>query len=369
MQTPATLMRGGTSKCWLFDHRDVPDDRVRLEDLLIELFGAEDPRQLDGVGGGTSVTSKAAVVMPSADPDVDVDFLFAQVAIGAHRVEWGSNCGNCATAVALWAVDKLGLSRGESHTEVRMRNLNTNAVIHARVATPSASSPARFDSVSVPGVRGTGTAVDLAFVDPAGSTTGSLWPTGKHRDSIVVDGIRVDISMADAGAPVALVRADSLGVSAAATEEQLQQYVPMLRHIRARAAVAMGLATSIETAPDAIPKVGLVGPAVPYCTTLGEDVDAADYDISVRMLSMNAPHPTIGLTSAVAVALAARSGDSTVGFAGAAAPANFAVTIGTLGGRVRCTVERDGGHERVLLQRAARRIAESTLYSRDRLSA
>lgn len=367
MQTPATLMRGGTSKCWIFDSRDVPADRAALTALLVDTFGAEDPRQLDGVGGGTSVTSKAAIVSRSADPSFDIDYLFAQVAVGESVVEWGSNCGNCATAVALWAVDTFDLAHGAPSTEVRMRNLNTGAEVTARVDTEEHEA-----TVSVPGVRGAGTAVDLAFINPVGSTTGSLWPSGNHRDELTVDGLTVAVSMADAGAPVALVEADSLGVSAAATEEQVRQYVPMLRKIRARAAVAMGIAPSIDEAFDAIPKVGIVGPPVDYVTSLGESVSASDYDVSVRMLSMNNPHPTIGLTSAVAIAIATTATDSVLGPVGqptdAASPTSAidvrVITIGTLGGTLRCEVEISADGSRVLLRRAARRLADSQLYVR-----
>ncbi|PPG08121.1 MULTISPECIES: PrpF domain-containing protein [unclassified Rathayibacter] len=362
MRIPATLMRGGTSKCWLFDRDAVPADRDALAELLIELFGADDPRQLDGVGGGTSVTSKAVVVGRSTEPGIDIDYLFAQVAIGAHVVEWGSNCGNCATAVALWAVEQFGLPRDENgFTGVRMRNLNTSAVVDARVAGGSS------EEVSVPGVRGTGTAVDLAFVDPAGSSTGSLWPGGGPLTTLAVDGRELEVTLADAGAPVVLVAASALGLGPAAGEIDLLAHVPLLRRIRAHAAVAMGLAPSVEAAGDAVPKVGVVGPAVDYVTSLGEHVAAADYDVSVRMLSMNAPHPTIGLTSAVAVALAAGV-DGSVLTATGVDPSTTALRIGTLGGPLRCEVQADAGTTLVLLQRAARRIADSELLTHQTLA-
>ncbi|MBF4618690.1 PrpF, AcnD-accessory [Clavibacter sp. VKM Ac-2873] len=357
MSIPATLMRGGTSKCWLFDRDAVPADRDALAELLIELFGADDPRQLDGVGGGTSVTSKAVIVGRSDEPGIDVDYLFAQVAIGAHVVEWGSNCGNCATAVAQWSVERFGLAgAGDAATTVRMRNLNTSAVVVAQVA------GARDVKVSVPGVRGSGTAVDLAFVDPAGSTTGSLFPTGAVREELVVDGTAYEVTMADAGAPVVLLAAADLGLPAAATEIEILAAVPLLRRIRAHAAVAMGIAPSVAEAGDAVPKVGVVGPAVDHVTTLGQEVRAADHDVSVRMLSMNAAHPTIGLTSAVALALAAREPGTVLARVGVD-PATSPLRLGTLGGPLRAGVEVDASGTRVLLQRAARRLADSELLT------
>lgn len=366
-RVPATLLRGGSSKCWIFDGRVLPTDRDQLADLLVETFGAEDPRQLDGVGGGTSVTSKAAFVVPSESADVDLEYLFAQVAVGEGIVEWGSNCGNCATAVALWAAEQFHLPSTDGHARVRMRNTNTGSVVVADVQTGG-----RAPEVTVPGVRGAGTGVDLAFQDPAGSTTGSLWPTGAHRQQITVDGVAMSITMVDAGAPVAVIDAASLGISAGATEEQVLQHVPLLRRVRAHAAVAMGLAPSVDEAFDAVPKVGIVGPPCDYQSTLGEEISAADYDVSVRMLSMNAPHPTIGLTTAVAIAMAATVPDTVLGTVGTASAATAsdgagpqrALVLGTLGGLLRCDVRSNGQVPEVLLRRAARRIAEAELYVR-----
>lgn len=368
-QTPATLMRGGSSKCWIFDGRGLPDDRNRLAELLVETFGAADPHQLDGVGGGTSVTSKAAFVTPSAADDADLDYLFAQVSVGEGIVEWGSNCGNCATAVALWGVQELGLDKGGPTTAVRMRNVNTGSEMVAEVDTSAEPQP-----VSVPGVRGVGTGVDLTFRNPEGSSTGSLWPARAHRSRMSVDGISMTVSMVDAGAPIVIIDAESLGISAAAGEEQVAQHVPMLRRVRAHAAVEMGIAPSIEQSFDAVPKVGIVGPPRDYTTTLGEDIRAEDYDGSVRMLSMNAPHPTIGLTTAVAVALASTVPDSVLGEVGTAEkrPSDEegetvhlrTVTLGTLGGLLRCEVRSRADQTEVLLRRAARRLAEAQLYLR-----
>ncbi|KHK99827.1 hypothetical protein LK09_00325 [Microbacterium mangrovi] len=357
MRVPATLMRGGTSKCWLFDRSDVPGDRRLLSELLIDLFGADDPHQLDGVGGGTSVTSKAAVVSRSTSGDADVDYLFAQVGIGAHTVEWGSNCGNCATAVALWAVERYRLpARPDGTVPVRMRNINTGSLVVAVVGT-SESAPTR-----VPGVRGVGTPVDLTFLAPAGSTTGSLWPTGKRIEAMSTSGVTVDATLADAGAPVALIPAADLGLPDAASEHELRDAVPLLRRIRARAAVRMGLAPSEDAALDAVPKVGVVGRAVDYVDTLGQTVRADEYDVSVRMLSMNAPHPTIGLTAAVAVAVVASEPGTVLEHVGVPS-ALSRVRIGTAGGVLACEIHRSPATLRVELRRAARRIADSQILT------
>jgi len=362
MRIPATLMRGGTSKCWLFDVDDVPESRGVLAEMLLEAFGSDDPRQLDGVGGATSVTSKAAIVGRSTEPGVDAEYLFAQVGIGAHVVDWGSNCGNCATAVALWAADRFGIRPAVpgGPTEVRMKNLNTGAILSARVASPGA------DEVAVPGVLGVGTAVDLAFESPAGSTTGSLWPTGREGETMTVDGRELLVTMIDAGAPAVFIDATSLGLSSVVSEAELAELVPFLRRVRAHAAVAMGIAPSVDAASDAVPKVGLVGEPADYVTSLGENVRGRDYDVSVRMLSMLAPHPTIGLTTAVAIAMAARASDSVLPVA-IRDPRRDALVLGLLGGVLVTEVDEGPDGLRVLLRRAARPLAESSLYLRDRV--
>ncbi|MFD9889441.1 PrpF domain-containing protein, partial [Amycolatopsis sp. NPDC059027] len=143
----ATLVRGGTSKCWLFDVADIHGRGASTEDVLLAAFGARDHSQIDGVGGATSTTSKAAIVAHSYEPGVDIDYTFAQVGVGVEQVEWGSNCGNCATAVGLYAVQSgLVRPRGD-RTRVRMRNTNSGSRIDAVVATPGARFRPTGDAV------------------------------------------------------------------------------------------------------------------------------------------------------------------------------------------------------------------------------
>src|SRR6478609_1927855 len=136
--------RGGTSKCWLFNAEDVAPhagSREEIRNLLADAFGAADARQLDGVGGGTSTTSKAAVIRATPEGPADLDYLFAQVGIGDPTVELGSNCGNCATAIALYAVQSGVVPPQEGSTRVSMRNLNTGAVLSGAIATPGGRIP------------------------------------------------------------------------------------------------------------------------------------------------------------------------------------------------------------------------------------
>lgn len=371
MRIPATLVRGGTSKCWLFNSHDVPASKTEIEALLIDTFNAADPRQIDGVGGATSTTSKAAVVSASEVDGVDVDYLFAQVGIGDSRVEWGSNCGNCATAIALYTVSHEMVQITGDTTVVRMRNLNTGAILEADVDTPHRTLPT-FGDARVPGTSATGVPVTLAFLNPGGGTTGAVLPTGLAQEVLSLDGQDFKVSMIDAGAPMVLVDAAALGLTGAESLAELAQFVPILSKIRSTAAIRMGLREKDEPVNHAIPKVGLVGPARDYVNVDGRLVGADEYDISVRTLSMHAPHPAIGLTSAVGVTTAAITAGTLVhsmitGNLPVLANGATALRIGTAAGPIVSTVTSDPGNggPRIGLHRAARIISESILFSRE----
>lgn len=371
LRIPATLVRGGTSKCWLFDGQDVPASRDQIEALLIDTFNAADPRQIDGVGGATSTTSKAAVVSASSDDGVDIDYLFAQVGIGDGRVEWGSNCGNCATAIALYAVSHGFVRAAHGTTLVRMRNLNTGTRLEADVATPEGKLPA-FGEAQVPGTLATGVPVTLAFLDPAGGSTGSALPTRHAREELTVDGQNYLVSMIDAGAPMVLVAAESLGLTGTESLTELSDFVPLLTEIRSAAAVRMGLRAAGSPVDNAVPKVGIVGPALDFFTTCGQHISGSAYDVSIRTLSMHTPHPAIGLTSAVGIATAAITAGTVVHAAlagGSVQTPPAAVThlrIGTAAGIIAtvATVDPFGRPARIGLERAARVISESIIFTR-----
>lgn len=370
MRIPATLVRGGTSKCWLFNSQDVPASRDEIEAILIDTFNAADPRQIDGVGGATSTTSKAAVVSAAADTDVDVDYLFAQVGIGDSRVEWSSNCGNCATAIALYAVSHGFVPVTAGTTTVRMRNLNTGTRLEADVDTPDGKLPS-FGDAQVPGTLATGIPVTLAFLDAAGGSTGAALPTGHAREELTVAGRHYLVSMVDAGAPMVLVDAGSLGLTGTESLAELSGQVQLLTEIRSAAAVRMGLRAQDAPVDHAVPKVGIVGPAKDFVTTGGRHVSGDSYDVSIRTLSMHAPHPAIGLTSAVGVATAAITPGTVVnaavaGSSSAAADGVRLLRIGTAAGVINtvATVDAFGQPHRIGLERAARIISESIIFTR-----
>ncbi|MGY3564973.1 PrpF domain-containing protein [Sinomonas sp. RB5] len=361
MQLRGHWYRGGTSKCWLFDAQDVarhahtPQEALRL---LADAFGAADARQLDGVGGGTSTTSKAAIITATPEGPSDLDYLFAQIGIGDPTVELGSNCGNCATAIALYAVQSGIVAAQEGTTRVRMRNVNTGAVLTGTIATPGRRVPTS-GRATVPGSSAPGVPVSLSFHSPWGGTTGSVLPTGRPADALAVGRTTLNVTMVDAGAPAALIHADDLGIDLSSMGASLAGNLPQLIAARAAAGLAMGLRTPEDPPQNAIPKIGVVAPAADYTAADGTLVSAESHDLRVRMLSMLAPHPAIGLTSAVAVSLAAAVPGSVVADALPPGHTGQLLRLGTPAGVITTEVVTDssGAVTEVALHRAARQLA------------
>ncbi|KHL02704.1 PrpF, AcnD-accessory [Sinomonas humi] len=352
-------MRGGTSKCWIFAAEAVKAAHLELDVLLENALGSGDRRQVDGVGGATSTTSKVAVVSRSTEPGADVDYLFGQVGIEDRVVEWGSNCGNCATAVGLYAVQEgLVAIYGET-TTVRLRNVNTGAALQVEVATPGGRAPRAGDAL-VPGVESGGVPVELTFHGPF--DFGDAFPTGQAREVVSAGGVAAQATIVRAGAPAILVDAESIGMTGIENAEDIAERLPILTAFRAAGAVLHGLVQPGEPAPNAVPKTGVIGPASDYRASDGSLVRARDYDVAVRMLSMHAAHPAIGLTSAVAVATAAATPGSVVHSYGGGH--RNSLRIGTLSGvvQVEWRTSPDGSIEGVSLHRAARRLATAVLH-------
>ncbi|KAA9393710.1 methylitaconate delta2-delta3-isomerase [Kocuria coralli] len=292
----ARWVRGGTSKCWVFEAQDISKTGFTADTLLPRLFGSPDVRQLDGVGGGTSTTSKAVIVERSSRPGVDVDFTFAQVGIDEPVVDWGSNCGNCSTAAGLHAVELGWVELDDEITSVTTYNTNTRQTIVQRIPTPQGAMPGRM-TARIPGAPFSGYEIGLGFVNPAGRTTGHLLPTGQAQQTITVGETSWRTTLIDAGAPLVLVEADALGLTGyeyGSWSRQVTDHLPALDRVRRAAAVAMGMVPAPGDAERAVPKLGLVGSPA--------DENA---DINVLMLSMGAPHPAMPITGSVAMTAAA----------------------------------------------------------------
>ena len=244
---PAVLMRGGSSKGVFFHARDLPADRAELDRILLAVLGSPDPygRQLDGMGGGISSLSKAVVIGPSTRPGADVDYTFAQVSVDRPAVDWTGNCGNLSSAVGPFATDE-GLVRArDGEALVRIHQANTRKLIHARFPVADGRAEVRGD-FAIAGVAGTGARIRLDFLEPGGSQTGALLPTGRAVDRLEVAGLgTVRATLVDAANPAVFVEAGDLGLTGGESPEAIEaraDLMAVLDRVRRAAGVSMGLA-------------------------------------------------------------------------------------------------------------------------------
>ena len=308
---PISILRGGTSRGVFFRAETLPRERERIEPVLRDVFGSPDARQINGLGGATPNTSKAAIIGPPSRPDADVDYTFAQVDVKTPLVDWGGNCGNISSAVGPFAIDAGLVPAVEGETVVRIHNTNTGKIIVAYVPVRDGRA-ARHGEYVIPGVPGTGARVDLEFTDPAGSVTGELLPTGRAQDEMALaDGRRIRVSLVDAGNPCVFALAADLGARGTESPEEIEANVALcdtLEQIRAIAAEWMGIVptrdVALSTSPG-LPKVVMIAAPAPYVATTGEMVRAEDLDLVVRSMSMQTAHRSLQVTGAICVGAAA----------------------------------------------------------------
>lgn len=305
---PAVLMRAGTSK-GLFIHRhDLPASEKDWVGPLLATMGSQgsDARQIDGVGGATSTTSKVAVVSPSTRMGVDVDYTFVQVAVGQEAVDFSGNCGNMCAGVGPFALQE-GLVRanpGERTLDVRIFNTNTSRIIVDTIQVDDDGSFLEDGDYAIPGVKGTGSEVKVAFVEPAGSMTGSLFPTGSRCDIIDVNEksdqqFSVKATLIDAANPFVLVDERTLPPFLRTASKDSADYLKHMESIRRTGAVMMGLAPNTEAAAKVrgTPKLAIISSPQP-------GVSSETPDIHVQAFSMGKPHPSLQLTGAACLASA-----------------------------------------------------------------
>ncbi len=310
---PAVFMRGGTSKAIMFHARDLPAERDAWAPIFTAAMGSPDPngRQLDGMGGGVSSLSKVCVLAPSARPDADIDYTFAQVQIREAKVDYKQNCGNMSSAVGPFAVDEGLVRAAGDEALVRIFNTNTQKLIHARF--PLRDGRAWYDGdLAIPGVSGTGAPIRLDFLEPGGATTGRLLPTGRALDLLDVPGVgRIEASLVDAANACCFLRAADLGLAGTELPDALEANAAVmakLAAIRCAASVAMGIAPDLDAARaiPSVPFIGFVSPPAGFATLAGETVPATAIDLAARIISNGQPHRALPLTISLCTAVAAR---------------------------------------------------------------
>ena len=323
LRIPATYLRGGTSKGVFFLRDELPEAAQvpgpARDALLLRVIGSPDPyaKQIDGMGGATSSTSKTVIISRSEQPDHDVDYLFGQVSIDSPFVDWSGNCGNLSAAVGPFAIEK-GLVPAErlprdGIAEVRIWQANIAKTIIARVpmceGRVQETGDFALDGVTFPAAE-----VAVAFRDPAAGE-GSMFPTGNVVDTLevpesVIAGGRIQATLINAGIPTIFVDARDLGYQGTELQEAINadgEALARLETLRAHGALRMGLIQELGEAArrQHTPKVAFVAPPVDHVVSSGREIKADEIDVLIRAVSMGKLHHAMMGTAAVAIAAAA----------------------------------------------------------------
>lgn len=323
IKVAATYMRGGTSKGVFFRLQDLPEAAQvpgpARDALLLRVIGSPDPygKQIDGMGGATSSTSKTVILSKSSQADHDVDYLFGQVSIDKPFVDWSGNCGNLTAAVGAFAISN-GLidaaripQNGVCTVRIWQANIGKTIIAHVPITNGEVQETGDFelDGVTFPAAE-----VQIEFMNPAADEDGdggSMFPTGNLVDVLEVPGVgSFNATMINAGIPTIFINAEDLGYTGSELQDDINSdntALAKFETIRAHGAVRMGLIKHIDEAASRqhTPKVAFVAKPKNYVSSSGKAVAAEEIDLLVRALSMGKLHHAMMGTAAVAIGTAA----------------------------------------------------------------
>ena len=379
IKIPATYMRGGTSKGVFFRLQDLPQSAqlpgAARDALLLRVIGSPDPygKQIDGMGGATSSTSKAVILSGSSKEGHDVDYLFGQVAIDKAFVDWSGNCGNLSAAVGSFAISSgmvdpaLVPENGVATVRIWQANIGKTIIAHVPITNGEVQETGEFalDGVTFPAAE-----VQLEFMDPAAEEGegGSMFPTGNLIDDLDVPGVGTfKATMINAGIPTIFLNASDIGYTGTELQDAINSDAAALERfetIRAHGAVRMGLIKHVAEAAKLqhTPKVAFVAPPAAYVSSSGKEVSAIDTDLLVRAMSMGKLHHAMMGTAAVAIGTAAAIPGTLVNLAaggGSPSAVRFGHPSGTL--RVGAQATFSNGEwsvKKAIMSRSARVLME-----------
>ncbi|MGC3986795.1 MAG: 2-methylaconitate cis-trans isomerase PrpF [Pseudorhodoferax sp.] len=382
VRIPATYMRGGTSKGVFFKQEDLPADCQRpgaaRDGLFMRVIGSPDPygKQIDGMGNGTSSTSKGVIIGKSSRPGHDVDYLYGQVAIDSAFVDWSGNCGNLSTAAGAFAihagyVDPARIpDEGVCVVRIWQANIAKTIVAHVPVRGGQVQETGDFelDGVTFPAAE-----IVLEFMDPAdeGEDGGAMFPTGNVVDDLEVPGLgTVKATLINSGIPTVFVNAAEIGHTGTELQDAINGDAALLSRfesLRVAGALRMGLIRTPEEAArrQHTPKIAFVAPPVDYTASSGKTVRGTDIDVLVRALSMGKLHHAMMGTASVAIATAAAIPGTLVNLAAGGGERN-AVRFGHPSGTLRVGAEArlvDGQWvvTKAVMSRSARILMEGSV--------
>jgi probable AcnD-accessory protein PrpF len=380
IKIPATYMRGGTSKGVFFRLQDLPEAAqlpgAARDALLLRVIGSPDPygKQIDGMGGATSSTSKTVIIAKSSRPDHDVDYLFGQVSIDKAFVDWSGNCGNLSAAVGPFAISAglVDASRiphnGVATVRIWQANIGKTIIGHVPITNGAVQETGDFelDGVTFPAAE-----VQLEFMDPAAEEDGAggaMFPTGNLVDDLEVPGVGVlKATMINAGIPTIFVDAEAIGYKGTELQDAIngdEKALAKFETIRAHGALRMGLIKHLDEVATRqhTPKVAFVARPTGYVASSGKQVAASDVDLLVRAMSMGKLHHAMMGTAAVAIGTAAAIPGTLVNLA-AGGGERHAVRFGHPSGTLRVgaeanQVEGEWVVKKAIMSRSARVLME-----------
>ena len=351
VRIPCVMMRGGTSKGPFFLASDLPTNPAERDAMLIEIMGAGHPLQIDGIGGGNTLSSKVAIVGPASRADADVDYLFAQVKVETAEVDTSPNCGNMLSAVAPFAISAGLVRASDGETRVKVHNVNTGKIIEVRIQTLHGELRYQGDA-SIDGVPGDAAPVFLAFHDAVGAKTGRLLPTDAVLETIQGH----SATLIDGATSVVILLAEEFGLTGSETARALEangEFMARLESIRLEAGLRMGFG---DVANSVLPKPIIIGPS------------AKGGDLAVRYFTPHTCHTSLATTGAVTVAMAATVAGTVVNRALSnwSAPAELTLEHPTGRMTVRVENQASGNVPVVYVMRTCRRLFEGSALVRKR---
>jgi 2-methylaconitate cis-trans-isomerase PrpF len=305
----ASYYRGGTSKGVFFKGQDLPTtNQEELNKIFLDIIGSPDPngRQLNGMGGGVSSLSKCVIVSPSKREGIDVDYTFIQIAIDQPVADWSNNCGNLSSAVGPFAVNEGLVKVKDGEVTIKIYQVNTDKIIHSTFNVKNGFANPDGD-YNIAGVSGSGSKIRLDYLEPGGSGTGKLLPTGNVIDAVEVDGKKIDISIVDAATPLVYIKSDDIGLKCTENPDGLDANsgaMKIVQAIRNKAAVMIGLAKNENEVPLGTPRIGIVSEPRDYVALDKSKISKDSYDICTRMFSMGKAHKAIMGTAGVNIGVA-----------------------------------------------------------------
>lgn len=373
-----TIMRGGTSKGIFIMENELPSDQKERDEAICKIFGSPDIRQIDGLGGADVLTSKLAIIGPSARPDADVDYTFGQVSFEKKFIDYKGNCGNISSAVGPFAIDKGLVKAVEPMTTVKIHLTNSGQILTAEVPVSGGKAKVNGDC-KIDGVPGTGARIDLDWSDITGTVCGQLLPTGNAKDLFEIEGKKYEVSLVDAGNPLVFIAAESLGMRGTETPLEIEENKKLMgeiEKIRAKAAVCFGLVSREEDAYEESPYnpfFAIVSSPADYTCFNGNEVEEKDADLVSRLLFMHHMHKTYPITGTVCTGAAmCIPGSIAWEKMNPAARGRETLRIGHPAGvlEVKAKAEPDDGESGVKMEsikvfRTARMIMDGTVYIKD----